>query len=154
MPTVDERERDDRTDDTIEPSSAMMRSPRIWIIAGLLVIVAIITLAGWISRSTSLDEDVLTPTLLQLTQRTDVYQDKRVLVTGDVRVFEAGTPDEYYVLEEAGQFRVAIRGLPLTTLRPLTNARMVVEGVYHYEDGVGRYIDVTDWTTPSAPPAA
>ncbi len=131
----------------------MMRSPRTWLIAGLLVIVAIITLAGWISRSTSPDEDVLTPTLLQLTQRTDVYQDKRVLVTGDVRVFEAGTPDEYYVLEEAGQFRVAIRGLPLTTLRPLTNARMVVEGVYHFKDGVGRYIDVADWSTPPAPPA-
>jgi hypothetical protein len=34
------------------------------------------------------------------------------------------------------------------TLRPLANGRMTVEGVFHFEEGVGRYIDVTEWTAP------
>lgn len=131
----------------------MMRSLRLWIIGILVLFAIIVSLAGWISQRTAPSHQVLTPTLLRLTQDQDSFTGERVRVTGDVRVFEAGKPDEYYVLEEAGQYRVAIHGLPLATLRPLTNGRMTVEGVFHYKDGVGRYIDVTSWSIPPATPA-
>lgn len=125
-----------------------MRSPRVWIIVALLVFVAVVSLAGWIGRRSAPSNEVLTPTLVRLVRQSESWEGERVRVTGDVRVFEAGTSGEYYVLEEGGQYRVAIHGLPLATLRPLTNGRMTVEGIFHFEDGVGRYIDATDWTTP------
>ena len=132
----------------------MIRSLRLWIIGLLVLVVVVATAAGWISRHTSPSDQVLTPTLLILTQQPDVYVGERVLVTGDVRVFEPGTAGEYYVLEEAGQYRVAIHGLSLATLRPLTNRKMTIEGVFRYKDGVGRYIDVAGWSIPPATPSA
>ena len=128
----------------------MTRSPRIWIIVALVVFVAVASLAGWVSRRTAPPHEVLSPTLLQLVRQPESYEGERVRVTGDVRVFEAGTPGEYYVLEQGGQYRVAIHRIPLDTLRSLKNGRLTIEGVFDFEDGVGRYIDVTDWTTPSA----
>lgn len=131
----------------------VMRSLRVWIIVVLVAFIVVVSLAGWISRRTAPSHAVLSPTLVRLVRQPESYEGELVRVTGDVRVFEGGTPGEYYVLEEGGQYRVAIHGLPLATLRPLTNGRMTVEGVFHFEDGVGRYIDVMDWTTP-APPSA
>jgi hypothetical protein len=127
----------------------MKRSPRAWIIVALLAFVAVVSLAGLLSHRTAPSPELLTPSLVDLVRQSAPFEGERVRVTGDVRVFEAGTPGEYYVLEHGGQYRVAIHGLPLDTLRPLMNARMTIEGVFHFEDGVGRYIDVTDWTTPS-----
>jgi hypothetical protein len=148
----DESGRDDSALDTTRPYTAMMRSPRVWIIVALVALVAVVSLAGWISRRTAPSHEVLTPTLVQLVRQSEPYEGERVRVTGDVRVFEADTPGEYYVLEEGGQYRVAIHGLQLATLRALTNGRMTIEGVFQFEDRVGRYIDVTDWATPSVSP--
>lgn len=127
----------------------MVRSSRLWIIAALAVLIVVLTLAGWMSRRTAPASEVLSPTLSRLARQSEAFEGKRVRVTGDVRVFEAGAPGEYYVLEEGGQYRVAIHGVPLSTLRPLTNGQMTIEGVFRYEDGVGRYIDVAEWATPS-----
>lgn len=132
----------------------MIRSLRAKVVLALVVFIVVVTAADWISSRTSPSGQLLTPSLQRLNQQPGGYEGKRVRVTGTVRVFEAGKPDEYYVLEEAGQYRVAIHGLPLATLRPLTNTQMTVQGDFHYKDGVGVYIDVTAWSIPPATPAA
>jgi hypothetical protein len=128
----------------------MRRATWIWIIGALVAAILVVSIAEGFGSSSAPSGEALRPTLVDLVRQTAWYEGKRVRVTGDVRVFEAGTPDEYYVLEQDGQYRVAIHGLPLSTLRPLTNAQMTIEGDVHFEEGVGRYIDVTDWSTPPA----
>ncbi len=118
----------------------------IWTVVGLAIFVAVVSGASWLSRQTAPSHALRTPTLVDLVRQSESFEGERVRVSGDVRVFEAGTPDEYYVLEQDGQYRVAMHGLPNTTLRPMTNGRMTVEGEFHFEEGVGRYIDVTAWT--------
>lgn len=132
----------------------MMRSVRAKLVVALVVLVVILTAAGWISNRTSPSDQLLTPSLQRLNRQPDGYEGKQVRATGIVRVFEPGTVGEYYVLEEAGQYRVAIHGLPRATLRKYTNRSMTVEGVFHYKDGVGVYIDATGWSFPPATPAS
>lgn len=132
----------------------MMRSPRAWIIVVLVLFVVLVTAAGWISRRTAPANLILTPSLERLNRQPEGYEDDRVRVTGVVRVFEAGTPGEYYVLEEAGQYRVGIHDVPLAILRPLTNGPMTIQGVFHFKDGIGVYIDVAHWSLPPATPGA
>ncbi len=133
---------------------AMMRSLRSKLVLALVVLIVILTAAEWLSGRTSPSGQLLTPSLEQLNQQPAGYEGERVRATGTVRAFEPGTAGEYYVLEEAGQYRVAIHGLPLTTLRPLTNEQMTVQGLFHYKDGVGVYIDASGWAVPPATPAS
>jgi hypothetical protein len=130
----------------------MRRPPRAWIIIGLLVLAAAVGVAGWISQRTEPTPEVLTPSLEALVWQTESFEGEVVRVTGTLRAFAVGTPGEHFVLEDAKQNRVEIFGVPRSTLHELTDGSMTIEGEFHFEDGVGRYIDVTDWTTPSAPP--
>lgn len=128
----------------------MKRSLRAGLVGALLLFVGVVSLAIWSTDPSEPETVATTPTILQLVQQSDFHEGDRVRVTGDVRVFEPDAPGEYYVLEQDGQFRVAIHGLPLDTLRPLTDERITIEGEFRFEDGVGRYIEVTNWSTPSA----
>lgn len=132
----------------------MTRSLRAWIVVALVMFVVIVTAAGWLSRRTAPSDQILTPSLEQLNRQPEGYEGDQVRATGIVRVFEPGTRGEYYVLEEAGQYRVGIHGVPLATLRPLTNAQMTIQGTFRFKDGVGVYVDVTRWSIPPATPAA
>lgn len=130
----------------------MMRSWRAKLVFALAVAIAIAWGATWVSDHTSPSHELLMPELKRLNRQPDGFEGKHVRATGVVRVFEAGTPDEYYVVEEAGQYRVAIHGVPLAALRPLTNTPMTVQGVFHFKQGIGVYIDVTSWSVPPATP--
>lgn len=131
---------------------AMRRPSRAWIIIGLLVLVAVASVAGWISQRTEPTPEVLSPSLEKLVWQSESFEGESVRVTGTVRAFAVGTPGEHFVLEDANQNRVEIFGVPQSTLHALTNGSMTIEGEFHFEDGVGRYIDVTTWATPSATP--
>lgn len=131
-----------------------MRSLRAKLGVALVVLIVIVTAAEWISNRTSPADQLLTPSLQQLNRQPTGYEGKRVRATGIVRVFEPGKADEYYVLEEAGQYRVAIHGLARATLRPLTNTPMTVQGIFRYKDGVGVFIDTTSWSVPPATPVS
>ncbi len=128
----------------------MRRPPRAWIIIGLLVFGTVLGVAGWISQRAEPPPEVLSPSLEQLVWQTDSFEGEPVRVTGTVRGFAIGTPGEHFVLEDAKQNRVEIFGVPAGTLHALTDRSMTIEGVFHFEDGVGRYIDVTQWATPAA----
>jgi hypothetical protein len=141
---------DDRAVDTTGSGKAMRRPPRAWIIIGLLVLATVMSVAAWISQRPESAPEVLFPSLEKLVWQTESFEGELVRVTGTVRAFAVGTPGEHFVLEDAKQNRVEIFGVPRGTLHALTNGNMTIEGVFHFKDGVGRYIDVTTWATPTA----
>ncbi len=128
----------------------MTRSPRVWIVGALVIFVAVMSVAGWISQRTEPTPELLTPSLEELVWESESFEGKPVRVTGTVRAFATGTPGEHFVVEDAKQNRVEIFGVPRETLRSLTDGELTIEGVFDFEDGVGRYIDVTGWATPDA----
>lgn len=79
----------------------------------------------------------------QLAAAPETFEGERVATSGVVRVFEADTPNEYYVVEEAGDYRVGLRGVPNATLRPLVGLAVDVAGTFDFSPTVGVYLQVT-----------
>lgn len=80
-------------------------------------------------------------TVGQLWQHASQYEGKRVKTDGVVRIFSPG-PNEYFVIEQAGQYRVGLRGRANTELEPLVGQTVTAEGIVHFKEGFGYYIDV------------
>jgi hypothetical protein len=59
-----------------------------------------------------------------------------------MRVFAPGTTDEHFAIEQAGQDRVGLRGLPAATLTPLVGTAVAVRGMFGFEEGFGIAIRV------------
>jgi hypothetical protein len=116
----------------------------------VLGVATVLSVAAWLSQRTEPMPEVLSPSLEALVWQTESFEGESVRVTGTVRVFAIGTPGEHFVLEDAKQNRVEIFGVPRSALHELSDKSMTIEGVFHFKDGVGRYIDVTEWSTPSA----
>jgi len=81
-------------------------------------------------------------TVEQLWASSDSYQDRRVETEGVVRVFAPRTSEEYYVLEQAGQYRVGLRGVPPERLRLLVGRTVEVEGIARFREEAGIAIEV------------
>lgn len=58
-------------------------------------------------------------TVREIWQDAEAHRGKLVRTSGLVRAISRGTADEHYVLEEAGQFRVGLRGISRDRLRRL-----------------------------------
>src|SRR5690349_17661516 len=67
------------------------------------------------------------------------YAGRRVTVAGVVLAFEAGTPGEYFTLDE-GPNRIGLRG-DAATLRAQTGHRVAATGLLSFKPGVGIFLD-------------
>ena len=68
------------------------------------------------------------------------YAGRRVVTAGVVRAFEAGTPDEYFVLDD-GPNRIGLRG-DAGRLRRHLERRVRATGTLAFKPGVGIFLDV------------
>ena len=75
------------------------------------------------------------------------YAGRRVAVAGVVRVFEAGTPGEYFTLDD-GTDRVGLRG-DAALLRPQVGRRVRAVGTLTFKPGDGIFL-VAERVEPSA----
>jgi hypothetical protein len=66
------------------------------------------------------------------------YKGRRVAIVGVVRVFEEGTPDEYFALDDGPQ-RVGLRG-DATAIRALIGRRVRAVGTITYKPGDGIFL--------------
>ncbi len=76
------------------------------------------------------------------------YAGQRVLTTGVVRAFEAGTPDEYFVLDD-GPNRIGLR-TDGARLRQHLGRRVRATGTLTFKPGVGIFLDVETITAGHA----
>jgi hypothetical protein len=65
---------------------------------------------------------------------------KTVETVGELKEFEAGTPDDHYALENDG-YRVGVRGIPAPVLAPLLGRRVRARGVFVFTEKAGGYLD-------------
>ena len=75
------------------------------------------------------------------------YTGRRVLTAGVVRAFEAGTPDEYFVLDD-GPNRIGLRG-DAGRLRRHLERRVRAVGTLTFMPGTGIFLTV-DTVAPDA----
>lgn len=92
-------------------------------------------------------------TVQQLARNPEAYNGQRVRTTGVARVFFPGAADEHFVVEQAGQDRVGLRGVSSAMLTPFVGTPVVVDGVAAFEPGFGVAIRV-ERIAPAASPAA
>lgn len=90
-------------------------------------------------------------TVQELQTAPDAYRGRTVTTRGVVRIFDAGAPDAYAVLEDAGQERVGLRGLPLARLAAWRGAVVRVTGVVHFDPAFGLYLQVMHLVPASGP---
>ena len=69
------------------------------------------------------------------------YVGQTVALTGVVRAFEPGSPDEYFTIDD-GPHRVGLRG-DVTTLRAVVDQPVRVVGQIVFKPGVGIFLVVT-----------
>ncbi|HET7093530.1 MAG TPA: hypothetical protein VFI22_08640 [Thermomicrobiales bacterium] len=81
-------------------------------------------------------------TVHELAMNPTAYDGLRVRASGVARVFSAGGADEHFVVEQGGQDRVGLRGMPSAALTPFVGTPVVVEGVAGFEPGFGAAIRV------------
>src|SRR3954447_20398596 len=95
--------------------------------------------------STSLDPVASgQPSALRITVRDawlahERYAGQQVTITGVVQVFEAGTPGEYFTLDE-GPNRIGLRG-DAALLRARVGQRATATGLLSFKPGVGIFLD-------------
>ena len=70
------------------------------------------------------------------------YTGRRVALVGVVRAFEAGTPDEYFTLDD-GPNRIGLRG-DAPTLREQTGRRIRATGLLVFKPGDGIFLVFDD----------
>jgi hypothetical protein len=117
----------------------------------IALIVMVLIVAGAARLLTESDDTGGTETVTvgQLWQHASQYEGKPVQTTGIVRIFSPG-PNEYFVIEQAGQYRIGLRGLPNAELEPLVSQTVTVTGTVHFEDGFGYYIAIEHLAQQSA----
>ena len=76
------------------------------------------------------------------------YAGRRLATAGVVRVFEAGTPREYFTLDD-GPHRIGLQG-DASQLRALVGHPIQATGVLSFKPGVGIFLDVEE-VEPSEP---
>lgn len=121
------------------------RSParRLTIVLLSLAVLAVIVGAALRYMAAPADDgQAVAVTVRQLWRSAEAYEGERVKTDGVVRVFSPGSPDEHYALEQAGQYRVGLRGAPDRELARLVGATVAVEGVLRFEEGFGFAIQV------------
>lgn len=59
-----------------------------------------------------------------------------------MKAFYQGQPGEHFVLEEAGQFRVGLRGADRQRLLSLVGRAATAIGRFHFDEKIGGYIQV------------
>jgi hypothetical protein len=123
---------------------------RMWLLLVVALAVGLVT-KRW-ATSPPDRPAVVGATVRQLAQSPGAYEGVRVATTGVVRVFAAGSADEYFVLEQAGQDRVGLRGAPAAALTPLVGTAVAVRGVFRFEAGFGIAIGVEQITPAGAVP--
>ncbi len=124
-----------------------------WLRIGILVLllaVILVTLAWQRMERLAETDAVVTATVRQLWLSPESYEGKRVATSGIVRVFLAGSPNEHFVVEQAGQHRVGLQGVERAQLVSLLGALISVEGVLRIEEEVGIYIQVEELTLAGA----
>jgi hypothetical protein len=119
------------------------------ILIGLIVMIVIIAGASRLLTSSGEHEGTAMVTVGQLWQHASQYEGKRVKTEGIVRIFSPGA-NEYFVIEQAGQYRVGLRGLANRDLESLVGQTVTVEGVVHFQEGFGYYIEVEQLAPQSA----
>jgi hypothetical protein len=116
---------------------------------GLIGLIVIVAGASRLLTGSGEPEGTAMVTVGQLWQHASQYEGKRVETEGVVRIFSPG-PDEYFVIEQAGQYRVGLRGPANSALEALVGQTVTVKGVVHFKEGFGYYIEVGQLTPRSA----
>ncbi len=143
---------------SVPSGSGRVRSPgwrqhrlRIGILVLLLTLAVVVLLTQRMSQPADTDV-VVTATVRQLWLSPEAYLGKRVATNGIVRIFLAGTANEHFAVEQAGQHRVGLQGVERARLLSLLDAEVAVEGVLRFEEGSGIYIQVERLTLAGGHP--
>ncbi|HEY7031467.1 MAG TPA: hypothetical protein VH482_09085 [Thermomicrobiales bacterium] len=126
---------------------------RAWVLLASAAVVALV-IGLRLATTPPTHPPVVGATVRQLARAPAVYEGEHVATEGDARVFAAGRADEYFVLEQAGQDRVGLRGVPAATLTPWVGSAVAVDGVFRFEEGFGIAIRVEEIAPVGTIPAA
>lgn len=85
---------------------------------------------------------VVETTTRQLWESPEAFEGRTVRTNGVLKVFSEGTADEHYVVEQEDQYRVGVRGPSAEELRPLVWREVAVEGILHFAEDFGVFIEV------------
>ena len=114
-------------------------------------------LARWLVAHRSASPLALRPSPLARPRRVRVrdawlthehHAGQRLAIAGVVRVFEAGTPREYFTLDDSPH-RIGLRG-DAAQLRALIGRPVRATGVLSFKPGVGIFLEVEE-VKPTAP---
>jgi hypothetical protein len=115
----------------------------------LIVVIVVVAGASRLLTGSGDDEGTAMVTVGQLWKNASQYEGQLIHTEGVVRLFSPG-PDEYFVIEQAGQYRMGLRGRSNAQFESLVGQTITVEGTVHFKDGFGYYIEIEHLTAGAA----
>lgn len=110
----------------------------IWLAVALVVVIGLVVI---LRSSSDHGGPPVQVSVQQLWQAPEAYQGTRVRTNGLLRVFAPGSASEYFVAEQAGQYRVGVRGFDRAVLEPLIGREVRIEGTLQIDSQFGIFID-------------